>query len=464
MKKRKFGKIALFALPCISVIACMLFASCNKSEPTNDTGEAKVEVIRVAEDIPVGTKITSKKIEKVLVNKEDLPVGTITNEEDVLGKYAVNYIYAGDYFFQTKLASTKPVEEEEESKDEDNKLNFADAGYVLVSDYVKADTGEDVSDDIQKLIDENPNRTLFFTDGVYMISKSLTTSSDPDKTVSFKLSNYAQFKATSDWTYGEPLFKLGATGTPGDRTDVGNCVLLEGGILNGDNRADGIWVMNGGTVSIRYTAIKFAVDGIHVKANEDGSGPTVDVTTVNIIGSGTLDSVGVILETDNNTLTNMRIAANQICIKLFGNNNALRNLHPLYIFREGLNSEETYKESIAFYDAGTQNFYDNCYNDQFATGFYLVKGNRSVFDCCFNFWYRPGYDFHNAFVCEGKFDAVIRMTSAEFRSNREGVVCNYLLVGESGGQGTIDAAFYYADGVTDQDVTKDYLINDPITD
>ena len=160
MKKRKFGKIALFALPCISVIACMLFASCNKSEPTNDTGEAKVEVIRVAEDIPVGTKITSKKIEKVLVNKEDLPVGTITNEEDVLGKYAVNYIYAGDYFFQTKLASTKPVEEEEESKDEDNKLNFADAGYVLVSDYVKADTGEDVSDDIQKLIDENPNRTL----------------------------------------------------------------------------------------------------------------------------------------------------------------------------------------------------------------------------------------------------------------------------------------------------------------
>ena len=187
------------------------------------------------------------------------------------------------------------------------------------------------------------------------------------------------------------------------------------------------------------------------------------MTTVNITGSGTVDSIGVLLETDNNTLTNMRIAANQIAIKVMGNNNFLRNLHPLYLFRTTFNSAQTFVDSIAFYDGGEQNFYDNCYSDQFATGFYLESGNRSVFDCCFNYWYTEGYGSHNAFVCEGKFDAVIRLTSADFTNSREGIDCNFLLVGEDGGTGTIDSVFYAVDGVTEDDDTLDYAINDPIT-
>jgi hypothetical protein len=140
----------------------------------------------------------------------------------------------------------------------------------------------------------------------------------------------------------------------------------------------------------------------------------------------------------------------------------LRNLHPLYVFRSGLKAEENYVNSIAFYDGGTRNFYDNCYNDQFSTGFYLVEGNRSIFDCCFNYWYTEGYGYHNAFVCEGKFDAVIRMADAEFGINTDGIECNFLLVGEDGGSGMIDAVAYKANKVSERDVAKDYLINDPI--
>jgi hypothetical protein len=145
-----------------------------------------------------------------------------------------------------------------------------------------------------------------------------------------------------------------------------------------------------------------------------------------------------------------------------GNNNILRNLHPLYIFRQDLNVAETYKDSIAFYDGGTCNFYDNCYNDQFSTGFYLAKGNRSVFDCCFNYWYDEGYDYHNGFVCEGQFNATIRQNDADFDLNTEGIECNVLLVGESGGTGIIDAVAYNDEKVSERDVTKDYLINAPI--
>ena len=460
MKINKFAKALVSTLLCLSMLLCGALVSCNNDPEATLSGN-NVNVVRAKEGIKAGTKITSDKVEVVVMDASVVPAGALSTEGDVVGKFATAQIFAGDFFSAEKISSKKPAVEDDE-KEENNELNFADAGYVLVSDYLKPDPKNDASDAIQKLIDENPNRTLYFPDGIYMLSKPIETSADPDKKVSFKFSNYAQFKPMDNWTYGEPLFKIGAKGEASDEPDAENGVVFEGGILDGNNRADAIWVVGGGNVSIRYSAIKYAVVGIHVKADENGNGPTVDVVTTNIIGSGTLDSVGVILETDNNTLTNMRIAANQICIKLLGDGNFLRNLHPLYVFRSGLKAEENYVDSIAFYDGGTRNFYDNCYNDQFSTGFYLVEGNRSMFDCCFNYWYTEGYGYHNAFVCEGKFDAVIRMADAEFGINSEGIECNFLLVGEEGGSGTIDGAAYKVHKVSERDVAKDYLINDPI--
>ena len=45
-------------------------------------------------------------------------------------------------------------------------------GYVVVTDYIKNDGTTDVADEIQKIIDENPNRTIYFPDGVYVIGKA----------------------------------------------------------------------------------------------------------------------------------------------------------------------------------------------------------------------------------------------------------------------------------------------------
>ena len=446
----------------VSLISCNSGSAGDVNAPAKDTQEEKIEVYRALEDISSGSKIVATKVEKVMVYKSALPEGTLTSEDAVVGKFATDKIFAGDYFFAAKLSNVKPATDDEEVEEDDGKLNFDDAGCVLVSDHVKANTGKDVSDAIQKLVEDNPNRTLYFPDGEYLISKPIETYADPDKTVSFRFSNYAIIRPVDEWTRGEPLIKLGAKGSAGDKTNVGNVYVVEGGILDGKNVTDAIWVMNGGNVSIRYMAIKYAVVGIHVKKVEGLSDPTVDVNTVNIIGSGTVDSIGVLLETDDNTLSNMRIAANQISVKVLSNNNMLRNLHPLYVFRSTINAEETFKDSIAFCDLGTRNYYDNCYSDQFANGFYLGEGNASVFNCCFAYWYTVGYVHHNAFVCEGKFDAVIRMTDAEFDIWTDGIECNFLLVGEDGGVGTIDSVFYNPDKVSENDVTSDYLINEPI--
>ena len=459
-------------LLCLLMLCGGFLVSCNKNdEPTGDNGasnEEKVTVVRLKENIKYGTKVTSAKLEEVQVNKADLPEGTILNIDDVLGKFTTTEMYAGEYFLPVKLADKRPSNVDENGDaivdEDDGIINFEDAGYVMVTDYLKPDTGEDVSDDIQKLIDENPNRTLYFPDGVYMLAKPITTSADPAKTVSFKLGNFAHFKAMDSWeTRSEPLFKLGATDMTEEFASAAYHYSLEGGIFDGSDKADAIWVMGAGNVSIRYSSIKNTVVGIHVKAaDEDHNGPTADVHTVNIVGSGTEDSYGVILDTNDNTLTNMRIASNLIAIKLTGSDNFLRNLHPLFIFESALNNEAVYRKSVSFYDVGKQNFYDNCYNDQFATGFYFGKDTASIMDCCFNYWYSEKYAVHNSYVCEGQFNCIIRYSSSDVGHADKGTECNFLLVGEEGGKGTIDTVYFNPNKVSENDDSKDYLINDPI--
>ncbi|MBR6740840.1 MAG: hypothetical protein IKM04_07235 [Clostridia bacterium] len=66
-----------------------------------------------------------------------------------------------------------------------------------VADYISGSESE-LSDIIQELIDSNPNRTIFFPDGVYPISKPIATPADPQKSVDLRLSSYAVIRATPD--------------------------------------------------------------------------------------------------------------------------------------------------------------------------------------------------------------------------------------------------------------------------
>ena len=42
---------------------------------------------------------------------------------------------------------------------------------LILTDFLPNDGSRDVSDDIQRVIDENPNRTLYIPDGLYRIGK-----------------------------------------------------------------------------------------------------------------------------------------------------------------------------------------------------------------------------------------------------------------------------------------------------
>ncbi len=83
--------------------------------------------------------------------------------------------------------------------------------YLVITDYLSANTGADLSDQIQRVIDEHPNRTIYFPDGKYCISKPILTPADPDRSVSLSLSNYAHIMPVdaSKWKHDEAMIRLG---------------------------------------------------------------------------------------------------------------------------------------------------------------------------------------------------------------------------------------------------------------
>ena len=85
--------------------------------------------------------------------------------------------------------------------------DYSERGYIVVKDFIPADC-KDVSDILQNLIERNPNRTLFFPDGTYPLSKPICTPADPERSVDLQLSNFAVICPAEDWNSDEVLDNL----------------------------------------------------------------------------------------------------------------------------------------------------------------------------------------------------------------------------------------------------------------
>jgi pilus assembly protein CpaB len=68
---------------------------------TSDT----TTVIRLSDDVKQGAQITEDKIETTEVKTDSIPAGVIAEKGEVIGKYAVSNLYAGDYFTSDKLTA-----------------------------------------------------------------------------------------------------------------------------------------------------------------------------------------------------------------------------------------------------------------------------------------------------------------------------------------------------------------------
>lgn len=298
-----------------------------------------------------------------------------------------------------------------------------DLGYVVVTKYVKANSGKDVSDAIQKIIDENPNRTIYFPDGVYLISKPICTPADPTKSVSLELSNYATIKAVDGWDNEEAMVRLGGKDPFNNIKIPGSNYYLAGGIIDGSGVAKGVSIDSGRETVIRNTSMKNVVLGIHIKHGANSGSSDADISSVNIVGAFNEKCIGVLVEGFDNTFTNMRIAGCHIGFVIRSGANSLRNIHPLYY-----GQDKNYETSIGFLDERFDNQYDFCYSDEFATAFQST-GGRSLYSNCFAYWYSKRGEKHTAFRSTGAFNSDVMNLNVGFGSHnatKENVILEFV--------------------------------------
>ena len=329
--------------------------------------------------------------------------------------------------------------------------DFTREAFVLVTDYVKANTGEDVSDALQELILNNPRRVLYFPDGEYLLSKPICTPANPEHAVSLQLSNLAVIKAMECWDCDEALIRLGAAEPFNTIMVNGSNYYLSGGIIDGNNVANGVSIDSGRETRVENVSIKHTKVGLHVKWGANSGSADCDICNVNIVGRGTVDSIGLLIEGMDNTFTNMRIARVQIGVKLLKGGNYLRNIHPLYSLASGW---DHYTDSIAFCDLSWENWYDFCYSDQYCTGFYFADNVRSICHNCFCFWWKTLEGGEIGFRAGGKFNSLLSNCKVTLRGDAKDT--NFL-VGAEGGYGVIENPFFNEDQAPDK-CYQNYLV------
>ena len=381
------------ALICLLLAAVMItMCACNTNEPEEIEEEEteKVEEETAAPEIvnavilKTGKMknefISSADIDIVEVDKSLLPEDYISKKTEVIGKWAADIILKDTYLGASMLLKEAPSTTTGNASSEASAL-----GYLVITDYVEINAGRDVSADIQEVINNNPNRTIFFPDGEYILANPICTPANPIHSVSLKLSNYAVLKAADGWAHTEALVRLGAAEPFNNITTNGSNYYFEGGIVDGNGVANGISIDSGRETSVRNVSIKHTYIGLHIKTGANNKSSDADIDTVNIVGNNKAGSMGVYCVGYDNTFTNMRIANVQTGVLLEGAGNFLRNIHPLMTYG---GMEYKYEDCIGFDDVSGGNWYDFCYSDQFATGFRMRNSTLSTYQTCFCFWWK----------------------------------------------------------------------------
>ena len=307
--------------------------------------------------------------------------------------------------------------------------------YVVVTDHIKAKEWRsgDVSGALQRIIDENPNRTIYFPDGEYVISKPIITPADPKKSVSLSLSAYAIIRASDGWNHEEAMIRLGGKDKSNDIFTPGSNYYFEGGIIDCNGVAKAISIDGGRETVVRNCSIKGALVGLHIKYGVNNGSSDCDISGVNIVGCSEEKSIGVLVEGFDNTFTNMRIGGVQTGFLIKSGANCLRNIQPLYY-----GNAAYIASSCGFVDERGNNFYDFCYSDEFATAFRITKGYCSTYTNCFAFWYSKRGDKHVVFKSEGAFNSCVTNMCAGF-TRRNNVKLNKVLECDlEGGKGVFE--------------------------
>lgn len=267
-------------------------------------------------------------------------------------------------------------------------------GKVTVAD-IDVSGKNDVSDQLQTLINSNPGAVIYLPDGKYILGKPLEINGR-DKNAALRLANFAVISPTNNFQ-GEYLIDI-------DSSNDAKGAWFEGGTVDGRGISRGINIRGGKKNTVANTTVLNT--NLSLFVGEDSSDNII--TSVNTTGVYTVQSVGIAVYGSGNRLSNLRLNNIHEGVKIYSSGNVLTNVHPLHY-----NQEEGYATSCGFIDATGGNHYDFCYSDQFATGFRISKG-KSFLNNCNVFWFAARGNKRVAVRSDCRFDSEIKTMSINF--------------------------------------------------
>jgi hypothetical protein len=380
-----------------------------------------IDVVVLTADLKVGEKILDKNVEVKTFKNVNIPGNVISSVDQVVGLIAATNLYKGEYVYKEQL-SKAPVKAEVNNALLLRPIEKTTDSYITVTDYFPANTGKDVTALIQQLIDVNPNRTIYFPDGEYLISSPIMTQSDPKLSSAIYLSDGAVIKAIKEtWKKStttekklvdkgkatervvlkqrdvNTLVALGGAGThTNDNRSVGSYFYFMGGTLDGNGVADGISFEQGREPLIRNVCIKnFKHYGLWfargTNSTSDNSSDS-DVEDITIIGNGSANTIGLAIgsETENraydNTVTNVRIYDCQIGLLMNSGGNSLRDIRVYYTPSSKTNAiSKVYQNTVGIKELCVGNFVYHCYVENYAVAYSFHTGT-TVVDSCSAVW------------------------------------------------------------------------------
>lgn len=381
----------------------LVLASCDNGKDPVDT-EPVVSVVKVVKDIEEGTVITADMIKTESIAVSNVHLNAIRDAAKVEGKIAAQKLYAGEYVFAAKLT--------EKSADGE-----ASASNLVVTEHI--DVSGDIADALQKLINDNPGRTIDFPDGEYTISKPITIPADTAKGVSLRLSDFTVIKAADSWSNEGAMIQMAVGERKADSEP--NSFNITGGTIDANGVAKAVSIENAKDILLANVGIVNALVGVEIKAG------AADIENIVITGNGAAESVGLIVGGSDCTAANIRISNVMNGVKVTGDNNAFKSVFAV--------CSEDSKDTCGFYDTGAGSRYDMCQSEHFSTAFRMGENTNAIYYACYVKWNNADNDQHWAFVADKQYNSLIRNCSVDFDfADCDG---SFLVVGETGGEGQI---------------------------
>ena len=279
--------------------------------------------------------------------------------------------------------------------------------------------GDGITDDtlaIQAIIDNNPNRTIYFPEATYLISQPLVTPANYLKSVQLKLDKYSIIKASNNFT-GDYVIDLGGK----DNNDqsmynIGVLYGIDGGIIDCNNITGGIKVYGISPTVTNCEIRNCSKIGVYLPLGMHNGSADAFISNLHIFGNNSLESIGLKCEAADNTFEDIRIYKTQVGVHVTHGANYFKNIHCLY----SNDNLTNYNSSIGFYIKSWNNSFYQCYIDQYSTGFYIDGNYRNYFYTPYVFYWQGGNYSHTAFYCNGLFACFIDNPWIEFKDN-EGI-------------------------------------------